>query len=154
MRVRRTLEFSVVNERCLKISCKSDSKIKRLLSYRFSRMSMAMSKLSSVIVMECSSWSASPVRENFKCCSFWLFVSLVLSITALLNKSKNNFHSRYPTEKTGKISFGKFTFTSIDQARTCRNSCRCFGFLKKLLNLMNILSIVIVQIFCFLDLIV
>ena len=116
MRVRRSLEFSVVNERCLKISCKCDRKNKRLLSYRFFRMPMAMSKLSSVIVMECSSLSASPVREDFKCCSFWLFVSHVLSITDPLNKSKNDFHSMYPPEKTGIFSFGKLTFTSIDRA--------------------------------------
>ena len=74
---------------------------------------MAMSKLPIVIVMECSSLSASSVRVDFKCCRFWLFVSLVLSITAPLNKSNTDFLSKYPTEKTGKLNFGKLTFTSV-----------------------------------------
>ena len=46
---------------------------------------------------------------------FWLFVSLVLLVTAPLNKSKKDFHCTYPPEKTGKFSFGKLTFTSVDQ---------------------------------------
>ena len=70
MRVRRSLEISVVNERSLKISRKCDCKIKCLLLYQFSRMSRPMSKLSSVIVMEGTSLSASPVRDDFKYCSF------------------------------------------------------------------------------------
>ena len=84
-------------------------------------MTMAMSKLSSVIVMECSSLSVSPVREDFKCFSFWLFVSHVLSTTAPLNTSKNDFHSMYPLEKTGKIGFSKLTFTSVGRLLLVEN---------------------------------
>ena len=78
-----------------------------------------MSKLSVVIVMECSILSASPVNAVFRCWSYWFCVSLKLSITARLNKSYNDFLSIYPTEKTGSklaFSFGKLTFLSVDWA--------------------------------------
>ena len=64
---------------------------------------MAISKLSSVFIMNCSNLPVSPVREDFECCSLWFFFSLVLSITAPLNKSKNDFHSMYPPEKQAKL---------------------------------------------------
>ena len=69
-------------------------------------MTMAMSKLSSVIVMECSSLSVSPVREDFKC-----FSKNALEI-------KNDFYDQIA--RLGKIISAEFfEFRLLAQLKFC-----------------------------------